>query len=757
MKFRAHTITKKQILSFCQVALGSFVIVSGWSWYHFSRRNHLQFVLKALAVWVVLAVLVFLGKKVYLYLARRFHLGSFWREEFYVAWDGLFLRAAFLFLIFFSTNEFVTLVYSSFIFWLFFQRLQQVWSRHPAALALLKLNRTLFCFGYFLFLVETVLQYSAFHYYILDANIKYPNIVFFRSIAMTLFWLAGFALASTWAITWRKWIRYVGFALWGLVFVLMLVAWALNEGVLYYSGLYLSPVALQHASGAGSVVFNTVMVGFVLGFVVTLVFFFFTFRPYLRAHRVVPKRFWHAYNIAIVFVAVAVVVGLTSFRNTPEFTIVKSFYAYYLGKDLAVKLDPAVQKKLNKFGLEYDPETFYVHNRSGVFTPTSTVFLPKQFSKTKPNVVIIYVESFSARFSGVYNKKLAGVTPHFDAFASDPHTTLFRNYYNASTPTITGTLSQQCSFLPPMGHNEIENDRKLQNHHLLCLPEILKKYAGFKYAAYITAVEKEYANKDGIFRSMGVDTIFGTRELAKYIKGEPLSWGYSDHQLFPALWNFMQTKPQPFLFMLATVDTHPPFNLPKDPVNYGDGSQRVLNMFHTTDDAFGKFWQQFKVSPFASNTMVLVAADHAIFPGAVTKDLFPEDGGKMTFYDQNFLALYIPNSVLPKEVNVLSSGIDELPTLLQIFGINIPNSFEGHSIFDDRKQYPNILGMHELGLYINQETSSGQRKVDYDIPSHIECPADYAASSTLYLTLCDYKQFYRWKRQMLEEGRFWKH
>ena len=38
-----------------------------------------------------------------------------------------------------------------------------------------------------------------------------------------------------------------------ILFLAFLGVWVINIGILYYSGLYLSPVALEHASGAGDV------------------------------------------------------------------------------------------------------------------------------------------------------------------------------------------------------------------------------------------------------------------------------------------------------------------------------------------------------------------------------------------------------------------------------------------------------------------------------------------------------------------------
>jgi hypothetical protein len=602
-----------------------------------------------------------------------------------------------------------------------------------------------------------VCQYAAYHYYILDSNIKFFNIVLFRSAAMTGFWLLGFAVASTlyWRLTGA--LRYAAVTLWGALFSLGMAVWTVNIGILYYSGLYFSPVVIDHVEGAGSVAENNLTYILAGIFVATLVAFIWLLRSVFKAHARTAGKYWHYYNAVIVLMALSAIFGLSSFKNTPEHKIVESFYDHYFGTEVRVELPPALQQKLERFGLFYDLNNFKVSHHETVFSPSSTQhFLPDRLLQNKPNIVILYLESYSARLTDVYDpKKFPGLTPGLDAFAADPHTTVFSNYYNASTPTITGTLSQMCSFLPPTGHNEIQNDRKLQNHHLLCFPDILKKDGGYKYTAYVTAVDKEYAHKEGIFTSAGVDKVFGTSELKKYISGEPLSWGYSDHQLFPAVWNFMQTAPQPFLMMLATVDTHPPFNLSKDVVPYGDGKDDVLNSFHTTDDAFQKFWTEFKNSPYYKNTIVVAVADHAIFPAALTKDLFPEEAKTLSYYDQNTFLMYVPDGMLPKEVSTYSSAIDVTPTLLQILNLNVPNSFEGHSIFDDRKEYPNLVGMHELGLYINQEATGNKRKIDYDIPSDLECPAVLNVSSTAPLTLCEFAQFYKWKRQMFEEGRLW--
>lgn len=730
------------------ILAGSFIVSSGWSWYHFSKHPATNFVLKAMFLMGLVLVTIIILKLVFKWLLKKLKRNEFWYLNFAKNYEELFFLCSLIFLVFFIEIEWVSIVYSILVFLTIFLKIQQLLKEHGSWA---KNSKPLFLLAGFIFLLQAVLQYSAYHLYILDSNIRFYNIVLFRSLAMTAIWIFGFAVAHYLYISVAGYLRYFGLTIWLILFFGALGIWAVNIGILYYSGLFLSPIVLQHTEGAGKVMESGISYYLIAGFSMTFFVFVLVLRSVMK--NLAKTRETRFLEVGVLIIALAVIFGLASVKNTPEYAVGRSFYNYYFGKSENIVLGERISKKLLRFGLQYNENEFYVNFKNRVFSLTSTKFLPEKFSKKKPNIVIIFLESFSSRLTNVYGDRFPDLTPNLKEFANDKNTTVFGKYYNASTPTITGSLSQLCSFLPPTGHNEIQNERKLQSHRLLCLPEILKKEAGFQYSSYITAVNKNYANKDGIFSSMGVDSIYGTKELSKVISGEPLSWGYSDHQLFPAFFDLVNKAPQPFLMMLATVDTHPPFDLAKDAINYGDGKKPVLNMIHSTDDAFGQFWSEFKKSELAKDTIVVAVADHAIFPGALSTDLFKEEAKTLTFYDENLFAIYIPDTVLPKKVDTYSSGIDFAPTLLQILDVNIPNSFEGHSIFDDRNKFPNVLGMHELGLYINQETENG-RKTDYNVPTEIRCSENFDESE--FLTLCDFKHFYEWKRQMFEEGRFWK-
>ncbi|MDD2757983.1 MAG: sulfatase-like hydrolase/transferase [Patescibacteria group bacterium] len=731
----------------------SIIIASGWQWYHFPRHPRVRFIIVWLAVWLAIWLVWFIAKKVYRYLVIRFGRHAYWSNEFFNFLNEFFFIASLFFLIFFSRSEIISLLWFGAVLGLLFWRLDYYLGQHPATQNWRVVARSQFVLSVFIFITSAVFQYFAYKYYILDSNVKFFNIVLFRSFALTMFWLGGFALASFLYLRLKNRWRHLFWIFWLTAFVLALLVSFANASIIYNSGLYLSPVMLEHAEGGGFFIFWKSAVVSAALFLATGVAFVLIFKKFLASHRLTGARYWYFFDAAIIGLAVLSFFAVASLRNTPEAAIIKSFYSYFKGAEKNVELSPVVREKLKRFGLNYNADNFYINQKEKIYQSDKKL-LPDKLLAEPPNIIIVFLESFSSRLTEVYNPRLAGLTPGLKAMAEDSSTTIFHHVYNPSTPTVTGLMAELCSFLPPTGHNEIEMEKHLQNLHLFCLPEALNE-AGWRDNFYMTAVDKDYANKDTILASMGVKEFWGTDELAKKISGEPLAWGYSDHQMFPVFFDELSKRAQPFLMMLSTVDTHPPFDLVKDEIKYEAGKNRLLNTIYTTDNAFKKFWEQFKASEFANNTIVVAIADHAVFPAAYTKDYFPAETGKMNFYDELAFMMYVPGNILPKDVDTYASAMDFAPTILQLLGLNGPNTFEGHSIFDDRDQYPDLLGMHEFGLWINEDVS-GTRRMSYSLPADLNCDAEnISADPATPLTLCEYFNYFQWKRQMFEEGRLW--
>ncbi|MBI5222153.1 MAG: LTA synthase family protein, partial [Candidatus Magasanikbacteria bacterium] len=382
--------------------------------------------------------------------------------------------------------------------------------------------------------------------------------------------------------------------------------------------------------------------------------------------------------------------------------------------------------------------------------------LPARFAVRRPNVIIIFFESLSSRLTSVYNQELIDVTPNLQSFVDESGSTVFKQFYNASSPTATGLFSLLCSSLPAFGNNEIGSFNKFAGHRALCLPAVLKKSGGYETTVYMMGQEKKFASMQRMMENMGIDRVFSKEDLDGEIDGKAIYWGYEDHQLFPAALQRAKqlSATSPFFLAVSTINTHPPFfDASGKKISFGDGSNELLESLRSSDDAFGQFWQEFKNSELYNDTILIVVADHSMFPGRQLNELIPSQ----SYFDENFFVTRIPDSVLPREVNVLSSAIDFTPTLLHILGINVKNSFEGHSIFDDRTAFPSIMGMANDGFYVNEKLKDSAPVVAYSLTSELDCPLLKNEDIDLEapLTLCETRHFYLWKKQMFEDGRLW--
>lgn len=721
---------------------GPFVIAYCWNWYHLTsatRQVELWWLTLLYASFIFFVFFLFKG--LFRLLVVKFKWHTFWIEEFVVYLDELFFLGALSFLVLFFQSEFWGLVYILSLFFIAFFRLDSILGKHKEDLLWQQVNRKVFLLAGFIFLLTGAFQFIAYTYYIFDSNAKYHSIVLFRTFSLTVFWLGSFALCSLFYFYFKK-TRQMFLFIWLVFFGAALFLDMVNTEVVRNSGLYLGPVIFEHLSLAGLRIFLYPIVFALLVYFLLLALSFLVFKSVLKAHQETTKRHWLFYNFALLSLSIAAIFSISSFWNTPQIITLRNFS---VNNYKAINISPTIWQKLKKFGLSYNLDDFLVMHK------IQPIEKPLPLVVKRPNIILVYLESFSARLTGIYNEKYREVTPYLNDFAANKNTTVFYKVFNASTPTITSLLSSLCSFLPPTGHEEIEQEKMLKRQYLTCLPQILKN-DGYKETSFVTAVAKEFANKNTILESMGVDRVFGVNELRKTLKEEPKSWGYSDHQLFPFIFETAQKMEQPFFLGYATVDTHPPFDLPQDLVVFEKGDNPVLNTFHTTDNAFGLFWQKFQNSPLAKNTILIVMADHAIFPAALEKKYFPDLNSKTTFYDELFFAIYIPENQLPKKVEVYGSSMDLAPTVLHLLGLPVPSSFEGYSLFGSRQNYPNLIGMHEFGLYLNQKTFDGGRKEEFAMPTDVKCEEE---KNSDLLTLCELKQYYDWKRQMLLTGRLW--
>jgi hypothetical protein len=406
------------------------------------------------------------------------------------------------------------------------------------------------------------------------------------------------------------------------------------------------------------------------------------------------------------------------------------------------RLDENIRRKLTRFGIRVDPHaelplvTPYIYRSQLPFAPTAK-------HRPQPNVVVIFLESMSEWFVGSYHPERFTLTPNLDAFAQKAMRVT--NYYNATTPTAAALVSTLCSVYPPF-------DEPLNPGYfgvLHCAPETLTRY-GYS-STFLRGIEREFSNI-GPFLESEKFKVLDIKDIWNDIKESAESWGYSDHQLLAYLRRYMErhTGPEPFFIGLTTVDLHLPFNWRKVPDVFKGPGGMLLNIVSSTDDAFGQFWRWFESSRFGDNTILIVTADHAMFPVPEYRTLRGPDW-QPTYYDRIPLFIYSPGHQLPRTwTPEVASSVDLLPSLLHLLGINQQNAFEGTSLFDDRSGVSGILGEQIGILHSNQVDAAGKRYIEDFSPG-----CDSPGTSYL-LTRCEQTTWHNWKRRLIQQSRIWR-
>jgi hypothetical protein len=614
-----------------------------------------------------------------------------------------------------------------------------------------------------IYVLVYIFQAASYAFYIFE-EVPFDSIVLKRTFLGSGVGILAFSMLyilSSWVP--KKWKKHVL-----ILFLFPLLSYTLfvffDVGVLRYSGLHITPTALLHANNGWAVLREgniPILVFACIGslFLITWIYIQLLNKLYIPISKHIRYIALGMFSAGIILYVAAPLQSII--YTLPErliFIPFRSQYTQLLHRDNTNTsgLPKELQEKLTRFGIIYDYEDFHLSSRNSVRIRTSTPDVRAWDRTTKPNVIIIFLESFSSRISSVYNTTIGDTTPFLKQLSTNEDVTTFHNFYNASTPTITGLLSLLCSHYTTTNHLSFAKGM-IGGHNLDCLPEILQSH-GFNYTSYMTAVSKTYTSKDVIFRDMGITEVLGKEDIAKIIDTDTNNWGYSDRQLYPAFWKHISNikEQQPFLAMVSNVDTHTPYGVPDDGVYLADGTSNILDSFYSSDQALELFWKEFEASDLYDNTMVVFVADHAIFPNKDVQDVFPEE--KFGYYDENVFLMYVPESTVPKKVTTRASGVDFTPTLLDVLDIETPISAEGYSIFDARELYPNILGMHDLDIFISEEIAPETYNKTSGTPTILYCSPiqDLTINVVDPLTICEFYHFYNWKKIQFTQGRFWK-
>ena len=391
-------------------------------------------------------------------------------------------------------------------------------------------------------------------------------------------------------------------------------------------------------------------------------------------------------------------------QHLPEHQFVVSIQDY-LKRDSAppVELSDEQKRKLEQMGLRFDS----LSEHYPLFKDSIFIGGPREMMHhdDPPNVILIMVESLSSWLLEDEEIRKLELTPHLDDFSKQALS--YSNIVNANTPTLQGQVATLASSLhlyrPTLNrikrakHAEVAAQFGDQDDPLVTsysfLPKLLKPH-GY-HSAHLQGGDPNFAHTERFFRVAAKydDFICSADDEYASIRSHRIGhWGASDVDTFAVANQWLDQRSGPFFLTVSTIDIHHPYQPPLTKLGIDDG---LLNSIHSTDVGFGVFWQEFQKSKHKNNTIVIVTADHPLFPSA---EYLALRGGAANYYDRIPLMVYSPfhQDLMGQADSTLGSSLDIPPTLLEMLGIDARNAFLGLSLLSERKQHPRILGRVNL-------------------------------------------------------------
>jgi len=309
--------------------------------------------------------------------------------------------------------------------------------------------------------------------------------------------------------------------------------------------------------------------------------------------------------------------------------------------------------------------------------------LLKSFNYTnkKPyNVVIVLIESLSAKYLDELSHNNLKVTPNLDKLAKDG--ILFTNFYANGQRSIEGITSVFTGVVQPVGLEPFGEGLELYN------PSYLAQIAnqnGYHTISMQSSPRGSY-KVDALSALAGFSKYYGAEDMPHLGNeiGKP-HFGVWDGDMFKFLASKLHTIKEPFLAFTFTASTHAPYHSPgKEWEKYKHSTQTengFLNTLNYVDTQIGEFMKAMKKEPWFDRTIFIFTADHAN-KTPLTKKLNLKQKTRLLAGFHIPLIIYAPKILKSKKDLTLGSHIDIFPTILDVLHINTPFATIGNSLFD---------------------------------------------------------------------------
>jgi phosphoglycerol transferase MdoB-like AlkP superfamily enzyme len=357
-----------------------------------------------------------------------------------------------------------------------------------------------------------------------------------------------------------------------------------------------------------------------------------------------------------------------------------------------------------------------------------------------PNVVVILMESFSARFCGACGagRSADDHTPEFNKLAGEG--ILFDRCFSVATHTHQANVGVVAGFPTLPGREALMDDATWGAQRFDALPRAFRDRGYSTY--YLYNGDLAWENMRGFMRLQGVER-FVDRSNFDAASRHDNTWGVTDEELFVRANREFRAAKTPFFAVMCTMSNHEPFDLPR-PLPFPEISDqgvmnKRLNGIRYADWAIGQFFAAARQEPYFRNTLFVLVGDHGFSVAPILTEL-----RLLRFHVP--LLFYAPQLLRPggRQIHSVASQLDIAPTLLRLVGDASPHQHWGRDLFSRRDDDPGSAYFKpsetssEAGWAVGDKllvkTNDGQTRLyryDLGFPAQVEPLFDEALEQSL--------------------------
>ena len=293
---------------------------------------------------------------------------------------------------------------------------------------------------------------------------------------------------------------------------------------------------------------------------------------------------------------------------------------------------------------------------------------------SKPNVMILVMESFGREYIGAFNKSrkienYVSYTPFLDSLSN--HSLIFTNAFangRQSIEALPSILASVPSFKVPFTSSPYSNQ------------EIQSLVSVFKDKGYSTSFFHGAPNGSmgflGLSNILGFDNYYGKNEFNDNSLYDGY-WGIWDEPFLNYVKNETDKLVEPFFSTFFSLSSHEPFYVPEKYKGvFPMGDVQMHQVIGYSDNALKLFFDSAKKEPWFENTLFIITADH-------TNQFW------YTFYSSPInrfaipILFYHPNGSFKGVNDELTHQMDIFPSIVDLVGYDKPINSWGRSLFSN--------------------------------------------------------------------------